>query len=311
MIVAWIAALACGLVVAAAASRRAVIHAIRASETAGVSAGLVGVTVVAIGTDLPEIANSIVSALSGNGDVAVGDSAGSAFTQVTLVLGILCVASVVTADRPSLATLGLLTVGALMIVAVMVQDGVFSRTEGLLLIAAWVGSLVVTFLVAPPGDGDGSENQGARRAAPHAFRSLGWLAVVAVASTVVVESFVRITDDIGVPQLVASAVILSLGTSLPELVVDLTALRRGAAALALGDLFGSSLLDSTLAIGSGPALRATEVSPDASTVCLIAAVGVAGATLIVMRHRSHHYASAALLFVLYGAVTTWLILATT
>ena len=113
------------------------------------------------------------------------------------------------------------------------------------------------------------------------------------------------------PQLVASAVILSLGTSLPELVVDLTALRRGAAALALGDLFGSSLLDSTLAIGSGPALRATEVSPDASTVCLIAAVGVAGATLIVMRHRSHHYASAALLFVLYGAVTTWLILATT
>jgi cation:H+ antiporter len=185
---------------------------------------------------------------------------------------------------------------------------VFSRTEGLLLVTAWFGGLIVTYLVAPPGDDKGKGR--VRGAAPHAFRSLGWLAVVGVASTVVVESFVQITDDIGIPQLVASAVVLSLGTSLPELVVDLTALRRGAMALALGDLFGSSLLDATLAIGSGPALRATEVSPEASTVCLIAAVGVAGATLIVMRRRSHRFASAALLFVLYGGVTAWLIAAT-
>jgi cation:H+ antiporter len=310
MMVVWVAGLVAGLVVAAAASRRAVIHALRASEIAGVSAGLIGVTVVAIGTDLPEIANSIVAAFSGDGDVLVGDSAGSAFTQVTLVMGILCVASVITADRPSIAALGLLTVGALAVVAIFVQDGVFSRTEGLILVGAWVGAVIVTYLVAPPADGDGHDGS-ARAAAPHAFRSLGWLAIVAVASTVVVESFVQVTDSIGVPQLVASAVVLSLGTSLPELVVDLTALRRGAIALALGDLFGSSLLDSTLAIGSGPALRATEVSPEGAAVCLIAAVGVAGATLIVMRRRSHHFGSAALLFVLYGAVTAWLIVATT
>jgi cation:H+ antiporter len=308
MIVAWVAALACGLVVAAAASRRAGIHAMRASETAGVSAGVVGITVVAVGTDLPEIANSIVSALGGNGDVLVGDSAGSAFTQVTLVLAILCIASVIKTDRPSIAMLGGLTVVALVVVARFVDDGVFSRTEGLILVCAWVFGVAATYVVSPRGDRDKAHRT--RDAAPHAAKSLAWLALVAVASTVVVESFVRVTDDIGVPQLVASAVVLSLGTSLPELVVDLTALRRGAAALALGDLFGSSLLDATLAIGSGPALRATEVSSGASTACLIAAVGVAISTVIVMTRRRHHYPSAALLLMVYGAVTAWLIIAT-
>lgn len=308
MIVFWIVALVVGLVVAAAASRRAVTHAIGASEQAGVSAGLVGVTIVAIGTDLPEIAASIIAAIRGEGDLIIGDAAGSAFTQVSLVLAILCLAAAITADRMSIATIGALTVAALLLVAVLVSDGVFSRLDGLLLVALWVGSLLVSYVVTPPHDQPptGRRSDAARAA----LRSLGWLAVVAGASTLVVESFIELTEDIGVPQLVASAVVLSLGTSLPELVVDLTALRRGAVALALGDLFGSSLLDATLAIGIGPMLRATTVSDDATTACVIAAVGVALSTLVVMTRRTHRFPSAALLFIVYGAVTAWMIIAT-
>ena len=272
MIILWIVALVVGLTVAAAASRRAVTHAIGASEHAGISAGFVGVTIVAIGTDLPEIAASIIAAIRGEGDLIIGDAAGSAFTQVTLVLAILCLAAAITADRVSIATLGALTVGALVLVAFLVADGVFSRLDGFVLVALWVGALIVTYVIEPPGDHSAGGSR--RDAVRAALRSLGWLAVVAAASTLVVESFVELTDDIGVPQLVASAVVLSLGTSLPELVVDLTALRRGAAALALGDLFGSSLLDATLAIGIGPALRATTVSNDATTACLIAASSI-------------------------------------
>jgi cation:H+ antiporter len=304
----WAVAFIGGLLVAAMASRRAVTHAIRASDAAGVSAGFVGVTVVAIGTDLPEIANSIVSALTDNGDVNVGNAAGSAVTQVTLVLGILCVATTIQADRPPIATLGVLTVAALVLVAWLVEDGSFSRTDGLLLVGAWVFGLLATYIASPHGATDDAPATGS--AAPHVAKTLGWLVVVAVASTLVVESFVRTTDDIGVPHLVASAVVLSLGTSLPELVVDLTALRRGAAALALGDLFGSSLVDATLAIGIGPALRATDVSPDAAIACVIAAVGVAAATIVITARRRHRYASAAILFAVYGAVTAALIVTT-
>lgn len=138
---------------------------------------------------------------------------------------------------------------------------------------------------------------------PHIARAFGWLALVAGSAMVVVRSFVEITDELGVPQLIASAVVLALGTSLPELVVDWTAIRRGATALALGDLFGSSLLDATLAVGIGPSIRAISVSTDAVFVCLIAAAGVGAATLIMLSRPVHHRGSAAALFAVYLLAT--------
>jgi cation:H+ antiporter len=296
-----------GLVVAAVASRRAVIAAITASQAANVSAGLIGVTVLAVGTDLPEIANSIISALSGHGDVNVGDSAGSALTQVTLVLAILCATAVLRADQRVIATLGGLTVIALLLVALLLRDGVFSRLDGLLLVTSWiVGLLAARHVTAPVEVLDAAHEP----VAPHLLAAMGWLTVVAIASTIVVQSFVELTEAIGVPELVASAVVLALGTSLPELVVDVTALRRGAAALALGDLFGSSLLDATLAIGSGPVIRATTVSGNAPIACVIAAGGIAVATLVITRKPEHRHGSAALLLGTYGVATAAMILAT-
>jgi cation:H+ antiporter len=120
---------------------------------------------------------------------------------------------------------------------------------------------------------------------------------------VVVRSFVNLTEFFAVPELVASAIVLALGTSLPELVVDLTAIRHGAASLAIGDLFGSSLVDATLALGSGPAIRATVVSSDAVLTCVIAAAGVAAASVITARRSEHGLASAVLLFAAYVGAT--------
>jgi len=306
MIAIWLVGLIVGVAVAAFASRRAVVAALAAGEIARISPAFIGVTVMAVGTDLPEIANSITSALTGHGDVNVGDSAGSALTQVTLVLAILClVAAPLGADRRTTATIGAVTVGALVLDGVVVRDQVFSRADGALLVGIWVVSLVVfDQLRERPPD---IEPPARRSAAPHVGRALLWLGVVAVAAMAVVRSFVEVSDAVGVPELLASAVVLALGTSLPELVVDWTAIRRGAVALALGDLFGSSLVDATLAIGSGPAIRATVVSADAVSACLIAAGGVALATVVVARRSSHGWRSATALFAVYLVATGALI----
>jgi cation:H+ antiporter len=296
-----------GLGLASFASRRAVLAAIKASDATNISAGLIGVTVLAIGTDLPEIANSIIAALTDHGDVNVGDSAGSALTQVTLVLALLCLTAALRADRRAIMALGTLTVLALLLDALLIRDGQFSRLDGLVLVSSWVFGLVVTRMVSSP---EAVSTPSGDRVAPLMAVTLGWLAVVAVASTVVVQSFVRLTDAVGVPELVASAVVLALGTSLPELVVDITALRRGAAALALGDLFGSSLLDATFAIGSGPALRATSVSSDAALTCVLAAVGVALATVLIASRREHRLVSAFTLLCIYAGTTAAIIVTT-
>jgi len=85
----------------------------------------------------------------------------------------------------------------------------------------------------------------------------------------------------GVPEFIASSIVLALGTSVPELVVDWTAIRRGAAALAIGDLFGATLIDATLSVGTGPIISPTDISDEAMVGTLVIAIGVALATLVV------------------------------
>lgn len=307
MIVLWLVALVGGMAVAAIASRRAVGAALQIADGLGVSRGLIGVTLVAIGTDLPEIANSISASVTGHGDVNVGNATGSALTQVTLILAILIVAAPAlvstseAADRQLVLLVGGLTVVATVIIAIVIRDGVLSRLDGALLVAIWAVSMTVISRWQRPDHVAASA--GADLRLVDALAALGWLALVGLAATVVVRAFVELADAFGVPELVASTIVLALGTSLPELVVDWTAIRRGAAAMAIGDLFGSSLVDASLAIGIGPLIRSTEVSAEAVGTTLIVAVGVAAATIVWSLGPRRPHVMAALAFGTY-AITT-------
>jgi len=302
MIVLWIAGLVLGVAAAAAGSRRAVGAALEMSESLGISTGLVGLSIMAVGTDLPEIANSIIASLTGHGDVAVGDGTGSALTQITLILALLILAAGLSVDMRRneskvAVPAGLITVCALVVLAIMLSDGTLSRADGVILVAAWIVSLV--WMGRRDRQADAIPRIPDGQIGGAVLRTLLWLSVVAVAATVIVRSFIEITDSLGVPEFVASSIVLALGTSLPELVVDWTAVRRGAAALAIGDLFGSSLVDSTLSVGIGPIFRPTAVSTEAMTGTIVIAVGVAVATLVVAFVTSRR-ALASWLLVVYG-----------
>lgn len=308
----WIVVLVAGIVGAAFGSRRAVGDALTIADQLGLSKGLVGVTLVAVGTDLPEIANSISASLSGHGDVNVGDSTGSTLTQVTFVLALLLIVAPAntlagrgehasSGERDVVVPVGLMTVCAALIIAVLISDGELSRIDGTVLVLLWAGSMVTVSRWQRPDEPvvDRIDVAISRRAAT----LLGWMLVVAAAATAVVRSFVELTEIIGVPELVASTIVLALGTSLPELVVDWTAIRRHASALALGNLFGSSLFDATLSIGIGPTIRPTAVSPDAVWSVLIVAAGVAMATWVARPGHAAPQRMAASLTAIYVACT--------
>lgn len=287
MILFWLVLLAGGIVVTAYGSRRAVTGALAIADALGASTGLVGVTLVAVGTDLPEIANSISASVTGHGDLNVGDSTGSALTQVTLVVAVLMLAAPTLAiadgdeEARIVAPTGALTVGATLLIALLIADGFLSRLDGVILVAIWFVAMAMvsrwqrTDRTVPSAPPPGAEAGVVRTG----VSVLVWLGVVGVAATAVVRSFVELTDAVGVPELIASTVVLALGTSLPELVVDWTAIRRGATALAIGDLFGSSLVDSSLSIGIGPVVRGTDVSSNAVISVLIVAAAIAAATI--------------------------------
>jgi cation:H+ antiporter len=127
------------------------------------------------------------------------------------------------------------------------------------------------------------------------------LAFVGFGATVAVRSLVRLSELAGVPEFVIAFFGASLGTSAPEILVDVTALLRGAPGIALGDALGSSLVDSTLSIGAGPVVAPAAVTPGlavAATVYSLVAVALVGTTLAA--RRRHDRRSALVLFALYA-----------
>jgi cation:H+ antiporter len=301
-IVAFLVLLLVGLAAALAASDVAVSYTRALAAGFGAPPFVVGVVLVGVGTDLPEIANSIASHLQDEGDVNVGDSIGSTLTQSTFVLGIFpFVAGVLAISRRQVGLITILTIGGLGLTTLFVLDGHLERLEGLALIAAWGAATVVVTRVLSGGAGDVPPAVRHHGRAMQTLIALGALGVVGAGATLAVYSLVRLANSIGVPEFLLAFFGASVGTSLPEILVDITALRRGAPGIALGDALGSSLVDSTLSIGAGPAAAPADVTARLAvvgTVYTLAAIAAVGALLTV--RRRHDRASAAVLIGLYA-----------
>lgn len=299
---AWIAVLVIGFTVALIASRRAVAHASTLAFGLRVPPFLIGVTLLAIGTDLPEIANSIVASVTDHGDINVGDSIGSAVTQVTLILGLLpFIGGAFIAGRERVMVVGTLTVAALGVGAFLLRDGFLSRVDGIILIIAWLVSSIILWRNAPPA-AQPAITVPSRRKSHHAAAALGYMVLVGAGATAAVQAFVQLAETFSVPEYLMTFFAASIGTSLPELMVDVTALRRGERDLAIGDIFGSSLVDATLSIGIGPIVAPTLITSDfAVRGSLLAMAAVAAVTLLLTLIRRHDWKTGFVLLMIYAA----------
>jgi cation:H+ antiporter len=300
-IVVQVALLVGGLVLALVASDVAVSYTRALAAVLGAPPFVVGVVLVALGTDLPEIANSITSHLQGEGDVNVGDSVGSTLTQYTFVLALFPLfIAVIAVSRRQVGLVTALTVGGLALTTLFVSDGWLGRLDGLILVAAWAGAMVLVTRLLPRGTPEEPPPVRFRGRVPQVGVILVSLAVVGLGATVAVRALVDLSEAAGIPEFLLAFFGASLGTSAPEIAVDITALRRGAPAIALGDALGSSLIDSTLSIGIGPLVAPAAVTSRlavTASLYTLGAVAVVGLLLVV--RRRHDRSSAIVLTGLY------------
>ena len=301
-VAAYLVLLLVGLAAAIAASEIAVAYTRALAVGLGAPPFVIGVVLVAVGTDLPEIANSVASHLQGEGDVNVGDSVGSTLTQYTFVLGLFpLVAGTIAISRRQVGLITGLTMAGLLLTTLFVLDGRLGRFDGLALVVAWAGAM---FLTARLLGGGAAEDPPAVRHEGKLMQLVvvgGALALVGGGATLAVYSLVRLAEVVGVPEFLLAFFGASVGTSLPELFVDVAALRRGAPGIALGDALGSSLVDSTLSIGAGPLIApagvTTRLAVGGSLYTLVA-VALVGAALA--RRRRHDRLTAAFLIAIYA-----------
>lgn len=296
----WLIALATGLLVAVMSSRWSVNHLTRFAASTRIPPFVIGITVVSIGTDLPEIANSIVASVSGHGDINVGDSIGSATVQATLVLGLLpLIAGAFPIAAGRVIRIGSVTVAALALGALVMLDGELSRFDAALLVLAWGAGTALVWKYLPEDAEPFIKVRGER-----SYRGLGLaflgLFLVGLGATTAVQSLVRLAEIVEAPEYLVAFLLASIGTSLPELIVDIQAVRRGQWDLAVGDALGSSFVDSTLSLAIGPLLIPVAVT---SSIVLfgsiVAAAAIAFVTILLSVRKQHDWRSGIALIALF------------
>ena len=247
-----------GVVLLTFSSNKAVDHSIALACNWSVPPILIGLVLVSLGTDLPEIMNSIFASSLGHGNINVGDSIGSAFTQLTLVLGIIALyVKQFEVNRREVFAIGAATLLALILSFFAVEDGYISRSNGFFLIICW---FLVILILKTITEKEFSCPQVSKRSARNLVMVVLGFAGVAAGTYLVIYSILELTRILNISEFIASFFIAAIGTSLPELAVVITAIRKGQHALAIGDIMGSSILDASFSIGIGPLLFPTVVS---------------------------------------------------
>jgi cation:H+ antiporter len=186
--------------------------------------------------------------------------------------------------------------------AVFGADDSLTRLEGLFLILLWVVSAVLVYRLSPVAGAPAmvASERHPSRALTGVMVSL---AVVGAGAAAAVTAFIEIAETLDVPLFLLSFFAASIGTSLPELVVDVVAVRRGEKDMAIGDIFGSSLIDATLVLGIGPVIAPLAV--DGSLLVRSALAGsviVAALTFVLARRRHHDRVTGVMLLLAYAAL---------
>ncbi len=291
------------------------------AQRLGVPSFLIGVLILGLGTSAPEMVVSVLAALEGSPELALGNAYGSNIINIALVLGatvlispIIIRKSIINRDMPLL-----LLVTA--VAAWQLRDGMLSHTDGIMLIALLV--VVLGLQIVMSLREDNAESQAADSISlqtssqqPSLVRGLGSLAIgmimLVVSSRAIVWGAVDLATLWGLSELIIGLTIVAIGTSLPELVASLSAARKGEHDMALGNIIGSNIFNTLAVVGLATLIAPINASPiilsrDVLTMGLLTLLLFALCLFAFMTKRQFGRLSGATLVVSFLAYTLWLI----
>lgn len=225
----------------------------------GLSPTVIGLTIVAFGTSLPELVVSLLANFREGtaSNLAIGNVVGSNITNISLILGVGAVIAVLPMEKtllqreyPYMLFVSCLLVG-------FSWDGVVTRGEGVLLVAGLVLFMAYSYRAgsALNEDGDAAPKGGARTLGLNLLLLALSIAGLALGAQWLVASASQLARIAGISELFIGLSVVALGTSLPELVTTVIAIRRGEQAIAVGNLVGSNIFNVLAIVGITAAVK--------------------------------------------------------
>ena len=280
---------------------------------------LIGVVILGLGTSAPEMVVSVLAALEGSPELALGNAYGSNIINIALVLGatvlispIIIRKSIINRDLPLLI---LVTAVA----AWQLSDGVLSNTDGIVLIVLLVVVLGIQIILSLREGHHEHEDDGVVEAAEEEHsvsRGLGGLfiglLVLILSSRAIVWGAVELATLWGLSELIIGLTIVAVGTSLPELVASISAARKGEHDMALGNIIGSNIFNTLAVVGLAALIAPITpngiiLSRDILAMALLTLLLFAMCLFAYKTKRKFARASGITLVLFFVGYTVWLI----
>ena len=283
---------------------------------------LIGVLILGIGTSAPEMVVSVLAALDGSPELALGNAYGSNIINIALVLGATVLISpiiirkgIVKRDLPLLL---LVTATA----AWQLRDGLLSQADGIVLLLLLVAVLGIQIVMSiREGYHEHEDDVVIENADPDDVelsiaRGLGSLLLgmlmLVLSSRAIVWGAVELATLWGLSELIIGLTIVAVGTSLPELVSSLSAARKGEHDMALGNIIGSNIFNTLAVVGLATVIAPITVNPvilsrDVLAMGLITVLLVALCVFAFVTKRQFGRTSGATLILFFVGYTGWLI----
>ena len=231
---------------------------------------VIGLTIVSIGTSMPELVVSLTSALDGHSDIALGNVIGSNLTNMLLILGLCAVIHPLVFKKETRLIENPLTLIITIIFFAFcllgVQTNTITQIEGIILLLLCVGFIIYNIIMAKRGE-DFDKEEGMEEAPEPKLKGKKRKILKAILFIIfgiialkfggdfVVNNAVAIAKVLGISEKVISLTIIAFSTSLPELITSITATRKGDVDMAIGNVIGSNIFNIVLIIGSSAVIH--------------------------------------------------------
>ena len=272
-----------------------------------VSEIIIGLTIVAAGTSAPELFVSLVSALKGTPDMAIGNVVGSNTMNAMLIVGCAAVVAPMSISRNTVRKDIPFAVAASVLLPLLAIDSAIGRIDGIILLAGFAAFMYYTLSQAKAGETAPSDETKMQNPWLSVFFVVLGLALLVIGSNIFVDSASRVAYALGLSEAVVGLTIVAGGTSLPELATSVVAARKGQSAIAIGNVIGSNVFNILMILG----LTATISPMQIQGITHIDLLMMLGSIVMVWLFSRTKYTverwEGALLAVIYIAYVCWLL----
>ena len=210
---------------------------------------VIGLTIVAAGTSAPELFVSLVSALKGTPDLAVGNVVGSNTMNCMLIVGCAAMVAPMTISRSTVKKDIPFAVGASVLLMLLALNNFLGRFDGILLLAGFVSFMVYSLRQAKNGQGDATTEEKQQNPWLSVLYIVLGLVGLVIGSNLFVDHASSLALALGISEGVVGLTVVAGGTSLPELATSVVAARKGQSAIAIGNVIGSNVFNILLILG--------------------------------------------------------------